>query len=197
MDDQHEDQAKELRQRFEQSKTERDEKRSYTKDIDDEDSGVQEGIDVLGLPPRSRLHEEKKQKVRLKISYAMIRLMVIIFILLVVLLLTYPYWKDTFFNTSHEEVVGAQTFDQSTAKDDARFRLSKEIKRQVEGPAGEFVTYEGRLYMTLKDETLVQIVDRFYQTPVMLDTIKDINHITSTTDVLPEGTRLFLPNVKK
>ncbi len=203
MSNQEDDQAKALRQRFEKSTRDIDEPRldSDRVEADNQDSvkdnDVQDGVDVLSLPPRSRLHEEKTQKVRLKISYAMIRLMVISFILLVILLLTYPYWKDTFFNASHEEVIGAQLLDHSTEKSDVRFRLSNEIERTVEVEAGKTVTYEGRLYMSLEGETLMQIVDRFYDTLVPLDTVQAINDVASSIDVLPESTRLFLPNVKK
>ncbi|MGM0522739.1 MAG: hypothetical protein ACQER2_01625 [Bacillota bacterium] len=203
MTNQQEDQAKALRQRFEQSARDIDETRLDTDEVDEnsqadvKDNSAQEGVDVLSLPPRSRLHEEKTQKVRLKISYAMIRLMVISFILLVILLLTYPYWKDTFFSGSHEEVIGAQLLDHSSEKSDVRFRLSNEIERTVEVEAGKTVTYQGHLYMSLEGETLVQIVDRFYDTQVMIETIQRINDVTSSVDALPEGTRLFLPDVKK
>jgi hypothetical protein len=201
MTSQQDDQAKALRQRFEKRAPDIDEtwKDPYSEiDIQDEvtDKRNQEGIDVLSLPPRSRLHEEKTQKVRLKISYAMIRLMVISFILLVILLLTYPYWKDTFFSGSNQEVIRAQLLDQSSDKHDARFRLSNEVERIVEYETGETEVYQGRLYISIEGETLVQIVDRFYDNQVIIDTIQTINDVSTSTKALPEGTRLFLPDVK-
>ena len=201
MTSQQEDQAKALRQRFEKS-AQHIEETPLDKERDDNqseriDHPDQEDVDVLSLPPRSRLHEEKTQKVRLKISYAMIRLMVISFILLVILLLTYPYWKDTFFSGSHEEVIRAQLLDHSSEKHDARFRLSNDIERTVELETGKTVTYQGRLYISLEGETLAQIVDRFYGGFMMMETIQAINDIPMSTETLPAGTRLFLPDVKK
>ena len=201
MTSQQDDQAKALRQRFEKS-AQHIEETPLDKERDDNqseriDHPDQEDVDVLSLPPRSRLHEEKTQKVRLKISYAMIRLMVISFILLVILLLTYPYWKDTFFSGSHEEVIRAQLLDHSSEKHDARFRLSNDIERTVELETGKTVTYQGRLYISLEGETLAQIVDRFYGGFMMMETIQAINDIPMSTETLPAGTRLFLPDVKK
>ena len=203
MTSQQDDQAKALRQRFEKSAQDIGETwtDSYSEaDRQDEltDDTHQEEIDVLSLPPRSRLHEEKTQKVRLKISYAMIRLMVISFILLVILLLTYPYWKDTFFSGSNQEVIRAQLLDHSSEKhDDARFRLSNEIERTVELETGKTETYQGRLYISLEGETLAQIVDRFYGGFMMMDRVQTINDIPTSTETLPAGTRIFLPDVKK
>jgi hypothetical protein len=202
MTSQQEDQAKALRQRFEKS-AQHIEETPLDKERDDNQSeGIdhpdQEEIDVLSLPPRSRLHEEKTQKVRLKISYAMIRLMVISFILLVILLLTYPYWKDTFFSGSNQEVIRAQLLDHSSEKhDDARFRLSNEFERTVELETGKTETYQGRLYISLEGETLAQIVDRFYGAFLVMDRVQTMNDISTSTEVLPEGTRIFLPDVKK
>jgi hypothetical protein len=203
MTSQQDDQAKALRQRFEKSAQDIGETwtDSYSEaDRQDEvtDDTHQEEIDVLSLPPRSRLHEEKTQKVRLKISYAMIRLMVISFILLVILLLTYPYWKDTFFTGSNQEVISAQLLDHSSEKhDDARFRLSNEFERTVELETGKTETYQGRLYISLEGETLIQIVDRFYDNQLMLNQVQTINAVSTRTEILPAGTRLFLPDVKK
>lgn len=201
MTSQQDDQAKALRQRFEKSTQNIDEPQDPYHEDDHKDEATanahQEGIDVLSLPPRSRLHEEKKQKVRLKISYAMIRLMVISFILLVILLLTYPYWKDTFFTGSNQEVISAQLLDHSSDQHDARFRLSNEIERTVELITGETATYQGRLYISLEGETLAQIVDRFYDNQLMLNQVQTINAVSTRTEILPAGTRLFLPDVKK
>jgi hypothetical protein len=59
------------------------------------------------------------------------------------------------------------------------------------------VTYQGRLYISLEGETLAQIVDRFYGGFMMMETIQAINDIPMSTETLPAGTRLFLPDVKK
>ncbi|GEM01670.1 hypothetical protein SAMN05421839_11338 [Halolactibacillus halophilus] len=202
MTSQQDDQAKALRQRFENSTQNIGKPQVDTYHEDDHDDEMtanmhQEGVDVLSLPPRSRLHEEKKKKVRLKISYAMIRLMVISFILLVILLLTFPYWKDTFFSGSNQEVIHAQFLDHSSDQHDARFRLSNEIERTVEIETGETATYQGRLYISLEGETLTQIVDRFYDNQVMMNRVQTINDVSTRTEIIPEGTRLFLPDMKK
>ena len=97
-----------------------------------------------------------------------------------------------------QEVISAQLLDHSSEKhDDARFRLSNEIERTVELITGETATYQGRLYISLEGETLAQIVDRFYGAFLMMDRVQTMNDISTSTEVLPEGTRIFLPDVKK
>lgn len=184
------DQAKVLRERLDESireVTTEDDKLLYEKDEDDMPE-----VDVLTLPPRGAIHEEKKQSVRLKVSFAMIRLLVIVFILLVVFILTYPYWKDTFFSDSNGNVLDANTIDRAYSDDDERFMLSNEITRTVTQSTGEKVAVDGRFYITLEGETLTQIIDRFYQTKSKLNDIQAANGIVNPYEILPVGTKIFL-----
>lgn len=198
MHDLNEDQAKELRERLGQITNEK-----VTDSINEVDSTPinqhtsisEHAVDVLSLPPRSQLHEEKKQKVRMKISYAMIRLLVIIFIVLVVLILTYPYWRHVFINTQNESTVGAQTVEHTSELRDERFLLSKEIQRSFDDGNGNEKAYKGRYYMTLTGESLSQIVDRFYGSQKKLAIVKELNAIKHEHEPLPVNTRIFLVGV--
>lgn len=198
MHDLNEDQAKELRERLGQITKEKAKdsmKDGDLRQINQHTSISEHAVDVLSLPPRSQLHEEKKQKVRLKISYAMIRLLVIIFIVLVVLILTYPYWRHVFIDAQNESMVGAQTVEQTLELRDERFLLSKEIERSFDDGYGNDIAYKGRYYMTLNDESLSQILDRFYGSQKKLAIVKEINAIMNEHEPLPVNTRIFLVDV--
>lgn len=70
------DQAIMLRQQMEQyqtkDRTEKEEKQS--------------------LPPRAKYHKQRKQKLKVKLSFPLIRLLVLLFFVLIIVALTSPYW---------------------------------------------------------------------------------------------------------
>ncbi|WP_440895757.1 hypothetical protein ACS127_14585 [Amphibacillus sp. Q70] len=93
-----EDQAQLLRAQMEeinQHQEEENDSTPFSDDVVDDDD-----IDVLNLPPRRTIHDEKKAKIQWKISFAFVRFFVILFVILVILVLTYSYWGDYFFENS-------------------------------------------------------------------------------------------------
>lgn len=86
------DQAYELRTLMEQI--------DQTAQIEDEASNRdyrnnEEHVSVLDLPPRSQVHDNKKTRFKWKISFPLVRLLFVVFIIIIILVLTYQIWgKD-------------------------------------------------------------------------------------------------------
>ena len=55
---------------------------------------VNEVNDAQPLPPRATIHNNKKQKIKVKLSFPLIRALLIMFIILVIAAVTSPYWLD-------------------------------------------------------------------------------------------------------
>ena len=53
-------------------------------------------IDVLNLPPRKQVHDEKKAKFQLKINIAFVRFIAIVIFIIAILIFSYKYWGDFF-----------------------------------------------------------------------------------------------------
>ncbi|MBU5594247.1 hypothetical protein KQI76_03640 [Amphibacillus sp. MSJ-3] len=93
MDEARDNQAQLLKQQIDemnQNEVMEDESESFF-------DGVPDDIDVLNLPPRSVVHDEKRTKLKWKISIAFIRFIAILFFITVILVLTYNYWGNYFF----------------------------------------------------------------------------------------------------
>lgn len=93
MNETKDDQAQLLREQMEeinQNEVLEDDTEPFFADMNDD-------IDVLNLPPRSTVHDEKKAKFQWKISFAFVRFFAILFVIIVILVLTYDYWADYFF----------------------------------------------------------------------------------------------------
>ncbi|MCT2537415.1 LysM peptidoglycan-binding domain-containing protein [Aquibacillus koreensis] len=59
-----------------------------------------EDLNVLNLPPRSQVHANKKTKTKWKLSFPLVRLLVVLFILIVGLMLTFNFWGKEFLTTN-------------------------------------------------------------------------------------------------
>ncbi|SDB91508.1 hypothetical protein SAMN05421734_102442 [Pelagirhabdus alkalitolerans] len=187
------DQAHTLREQMESiqshSETQSNTEDEHRNDVDD-------SMDLLNLPPRSEVHDEKEQKVRWKFSYALIRFVVVIFFIIVAILLSYHYWGDLFYNSdTMNELRADQTIDRVQVVSNQN-GLSEEVERTFSLSSEDRTrTIKGHYYFTQNDETLEQVVDAFYQTHNSLPLIKEINDITHSIDQPFENrTRLFLPN---
>lgn len=53
-------------------------------------------IDVLNLPPRKQVHDEKKAKLQLRINTAFVRFITIVIFIIAILIFSYKYWGDFF-----------------------------------------------------------------------------------------------------
>ena len=185
MPGQNEDQAKRLREQFE--------KPAKTNDTTSQEKST---LDVLALPPRGDVHEEKQSKLRFKVSYALVRLLAILFILIVVLILTYNYWGSYFLLDGKNPIIQANASSEEVLIDAEHHQLSQIVTKTVyleeDGP-GEVLT--GRFYLTQGDETLIHIIDRFYPNLDQLKDVEAINDLTASDIILEKNLRLFLPNV--
>jgi cytoskeletal protein RodZ len=61
----------------------------------DEDSFERNEMDVLELPPRKDSHQSKS-RTKWKISTVWMRFLLVLFIILIMLILSYRYWDDWF-----------------------------------------------------------------------------------------------------
>ncbi|MDZ5471170.1 LysM peptidoglycan-binding domain-containing protein (plasmid) [Bacillus sp. 31A1R] len=99
------DQAERLRKRIEQSEE---------LNIDEVEVVSGEGVKNKKLPPRSRLHKNKKQKTKFKLKYPIIRLLVLSFILLPIVIFSFYTYNENqkgTLKTSTGETDGYETVD--------------------------------------------------------------------------------------
>lgn len=111
--DKFKDQAHELRNMMDQINENSEENRTDNQKDKDEQKNTSDGVNVLNLPPRSKVHEDKKTGIKWKISFPLVRLLVVLFILIVILVLTYQLWgKDMI-----ESPITEQPFNKHPAGD--------------------------------------------------------------------------------
>ncbi|WP_067836601.1 hypothetical protein [Amphibacillus sediminis] len=195
MSEQHDDQANLLRQQVASIQNEvqiQDENEAY--DPEDQE------LDVLNLPPRSEVHDAQSAKVRWKVSYSLIRLLVVFFILIVILILTFNYWGDYFLqNELFSQVRTTNQVGDSVHIVRLSDTLSEEVTRkfQLDPSEPELTSITGRYYITQEDDTLESVMSRFYQNEQVLPLLKQLNDLTiSPTDRFEANERLFLPNIR-
>ncbi|MBM7542496.1 hypothetical protein [Amphibacillus cookii] len=163
-----------------------------------EDAHGQEDIDVLNLPPRSVVHDEKSSRVKWKVSYALIRLFAILFIIIVVLVLTFNYWGNYFFQFNNSSEAQANQVGESVQIVSRGNHLSDEVTRwfQLNDDNDQQTEITGRYYQTQDNDSLQSIIEMFYDDEQYLSLIKRINNLNISTDALLEENRsLFLPNM--
>lgn len=64
--------------------------RQQMKQHQSEGSTKKEG--VPSLPPRAEFHNRKRKKTKIKLSFPLIRLLVLLFFILIIVFLASPYW---------------------------------------------------------------------------------------------------------
>lgn len=151
-------------------------------------------VNVLDLPPRSEIHAEKEAKVKLKISFALIRLVVILFLIIVGFILTYHFWGDQFLHSaehnSNSNAVGERVRILANSQ-----TLSNEVTIyvQLNSENEEVTPLTGRYYISEASDTVETIANRFYQSTDIIPLLKKINNLTSNE--LDENQRVFLPMI--
>ncbi|QTM99685.1 hypothetical protein ERJ70_10455 [Sediminibacillus dalangtanensis] len=55
-------------------------------------SPEQEEVNVLNLPPRKEVHQNKRTKVKWKVSLSLVRLLVILFLLIIAVIVSFQIW---------------------------------------------------------------------------------------------------------
>ncbi|SDP44812.1 hypothetical protein [Halobacillus aidingensis] len=65
-----------------------------------EDGGFEnEELDILDLPPRKNVHEGRKEKTRWRVNAIWMRFLFVILLILIIVILSYPYWDVWFGQT--------------------------------------------------------------------------------------------------
>ncbi|WP_017472218.1 hypothetical protein [Amphibacillus jilinensis] len=162
-----------------------------------EDVHDQEDIDVLNLPPRSEVHDEKSSRVKWKVSYALIRLFAILFIIIVVLILTFNYWGSYFIQLNSSPDAEANQVGETVQIISRGDQLSDEVTRrfQLNDDDDQQTEIIGRYYQTQVNDSLQSIIEMFYENDQYLPLIKRINNLyISTDELLDENRSLFLPS---
>ncbi|MFD1018524.1 LysM peptidoglycan-binding domain-containing protein [Thalassobacillus hwangdonensis] len=136
-------------------------------------------IDVLDLPPRKKVHQANKTKMKWKLSLPIIRFLLVIFLLVIIGILTYPYWKD-----SLEDI---PVFSQETEGGvvGERLVLKSEVTGLPEPPEG-YVYYKVR-----EGETVNTIVKEHFGTNDTVEQLERINQ--SDLKDLSEGDVIIVP----
>jgi LysM repeat protein len=191
-EDPYRDQAEKLRQKIERTKFEEG-----------------EVIDREELPPRSRIHEQKRKKSKWKLKYPVIRLLMLFFILLPITILSiYTSLTkggiDNVEKTVGESSEGFEIIDMEDSNQSDP--MDKEAEEPVESPINEtenkdetslqqnlnqssqdLIDSIGKktgpkdiIYHTVQPgETIYRISMKYYKSKAGIDTIKSINNLTS------------------
>ncbi|WP_077621699.1 hypothetical protein [Sediminibacillus massiliensis] len=92
------DQANQLRKKASKPELQEEDQTSTT------DPTAEMDVNVLELPPRKTVHQQKKTGMKWKLSYPLVRLLFLLFLLIIILLLTYNLWGKEWMNLEMERV---------------------------------------------------------------------------------------------
>lgn len=151
-------------------------------------------IDVLDLPPRSEIHQNKSKKTRLKINLIFLRFLLILFLLIIILVITYQYWGKDFLEQTiqtNAKNPSAETVQVVSPKE----KLSEEVTVNLAlgEDASNKIELTGKYYLISHGETLEDVAMDYYNTLEVLDVLKRVNKLESNT--LQNGEKLFLPTI--
>jgi LysM repeat protein len=191
-EDPYRDQAEKLRQKIERTKFEEG-----------------EVIDREELPPRSRVHEQKRKKSKWKLKYPVIHILMLFFILLPITILSIyaSLTKDGIGNVEKTggessegfEIIDIEDSDQSDIPDkeddESVESLINETENKNETSLQENLNQSSQdiidsigeksgpkdiIYHTVQPgETIYRISIKYYKSKAGIDTIKSINNLTS------------------
>jgi LysM repeat protein len=191
-EDPYRDQAEKLRQKIERTKFEEG-----------------EAIDREELPPRSRVHEQKRKKSKWKLKHPVIHILMLFFILLPITILSIyaSLTKDGIGNVEKTggessegfEIIDIEDSDQSDIpdkeEDESVESLINETENKNETSLQENLNQSSQdiidsigekpgpkdiIYHTVQPgETIYRISIKYYKSKAGIDTIKSINNLTS------------------
>ncbi|WP_112181206.1 LysM peptidoglycan-binding domain-containing protein [Paraliobacillus zengyii] len=197
MSDYREDQAMRLREQMNQIQRDSTatEQPSATPEKLEED---EPNIDILDLPPRSYVHADKKAKTKWKINFLFIRFLMVLFIIIVGLVLTYQVWGEEWFKSVNEEnavysLPGGETVTVIPINQDLSNEVTISIVKDTN--ENEFVEVTGRYYHVTESDTLISIAENYYQRTSVVSSLRVLNELDS--NVITPGQKLFLPNEKE
>lgn len=197
MSENREDQAMKLREQMKQIQRDSTatEKPSATPEKLEED---EPNIDVLELPPRSNVHADKKTKTKWKINFLFIRFLLVLFIVIVGLVLTYQVWGEEWFKSINQEnTVYSLPVGETVTVIPINQELSNEVTIAVakETNENDLVEVTGRYYLVTESDTLISIAEKYYQTTNVVSSLRELNELDSS--VITSGQKIFLPNEKE
>ncbi len=151
-------------------------------------------VDILNLPPRSNVHDDKKKKTKWKISFLFIRFLLVLFLIIVALILTYNKWGDELLHSAEKNSEYAHPAGEKVSIVPVHMRFSDEITIQVQI---DNVTTDltGKYYTVREGDTLASIAEVYYGSTYLTTYLRDINKLE--TIKLYEDQQIFLPNRKK
>ncbi|UOQ85905.1 LysM peptidoglycan-binding domain-containing protein [Gracilibacillus salinarum] len=135
------------------------------------------------LPPRSEVHKNKKQTSKWKISFPLIRFMVILFIAIIVLLWTMRYWGEEYLSKAVQEEVdhGVEEVTVKSRSSSGNEQLYQEA---------DIVTHVVR-----KMDSLFSISEQYYGTSEYVDLIIEANEIEKRTLIV--GQEITIPDIER
>lgn len=121
---QFEDQAYELRQRMH----DKGDDQVASNSLNEEDDAVMDegGLDVLDLPPRSKVHKDKDTGFKWKMQYPLLRFLLAVFVLLIISILLYNVWTE---RDNTNSLLGSKT---TQAMVDNKSTYVMELSRSLE-----------------------------------------------------------------
>ncbi|GAA5415398.1 hypothetical protein Pryu01_00422 [Paraliobacillus ryukyuensis] len=182
---QHKDQAENLRRHMEESEQDAHEQAFNQADIN-----------VLDLPPRSEVHQNKKKKTRWKFNQLFLRFLIFLFVLVIILVVTYPYWGKEFLESTQQDglkEVGGQSVQ--VVSSNQKLTEERTVEFELDPNSDETIELTGRYYRVSEGDTLESIVNTYYKNPDVINVLKKINQLEDET--IKPGEELFLPQLEE
>ncbi|ENH97364.1 peptidoglycan-binding LysM [Gracilibacillus halophilus YIM-C55.5] len=138
------------------------------------------------LPPRSVTHTKRKKRNK-GFSYLFIRLLFGLFILLLLLMITYPYWGASLFGSLSLD--GKETAQETTGQD---IQGGAEVIVR-ENTIEETSNHQSQpnLHVVQETDTLLSIAEKYYHHQRYIDLIIQENQLENNTIVV--GETLMIP----
>ncbi|CQR46719.1 hypothetical protein BN1058_00992 [Paraliobacillus sp. PM-2] len=155
---------------------------------------AQENINVLELPPRKEIHQDKNKKTKWKINLIFLRFLLLLFLLVIILVVTYQYWGKDFLDKTvqdHQKNPAGETVQVVSPTK----KLSEEVtvNLSIGEDTTEKIELTGRYYLVSKGDTLQTVAMDYYNTLEVLDVLRRVNQLKS--DPIEPGEKLFLPTI--
>ena len=194
----YEDQATRLRNQMEQIQQESTKVQDYQKELTPEisiDPKSTTDADILNLPPRSHVHDDKNKKTKWKISFLFVRFLLVLFLIIVTLILTYNnWWGEDLLQSAEKNSDYSHPAGEEVNIVPLNMRFSDEVTIQVQ--IDDVVTdLTGKYYTVGEGDTLSSIAEDYYGTTYLSRYLRNINQLETIT--LHKDQQIFLPNIKK
>lgn len=129
------------------------------------------------FPPRREFHQHKKKNSKWKISFPLIRLLLVVFIVIILLFLTVKFWGEGYLSS-------AETASTQSSFDQVRIKLQNN---------NESDNYQ--VHIVESSDTLFSISRQYYGSPDYAEEILASNEITDQG--LLVGQKLIIPVIEK